>query len=613
MKQAVLYRTVELFKLDQKMIRLLSTLVFSLAPLSAQILLQSDPYFSPNSDGTRDTLWIEVDALPSDLKRSRDWRLEISSGGGIIRTIRADRRRKNISWIPFVKGRETIRTARRILWDGRNDSGQLVGDGYYDVWMKVDTLAGDTIVSEPLRVTASTRKPRIHLSSDQSIMKRVDAGGISEESGPILIAQSILEGSAYRFEGAFLNASGRVVEKRRWEGELPAAIEWNGRGFFGNAAHGVYRYRLTAEDAAGNRNSAYLNDIIITDQDLEIDLRSEKYFFSPEARSNIELEPVRVAGLTGRSAGSASSVPGDWSFQITRSVGGRAIFRQSGSTLPGRLIWNGLSEAGKPVSGGVYYAHLTKGESQSVYKPIYIDRKPPSVSIGVGWNDLSPDGDGWQDLQRISLGASDNYDLESWSLSIAVEPDETIQSPHRIFQGEGKPPSRFYWDGLGDNGEQLQSLERLTFVLEARDRAGNVRSSRLVRRSTAILFRPIKPGSPDLVSRIPDYRAFTPLDQLTGTGKRRLRAAKRQLSSYRSYFVRVESHAAMPGGEEENLLRSEFKASRAHAYFLQKGVSRKRIDFRGMGETEPLREDSNPFLDYRNSRIEVRLTLKREL
>jgi outer membrane protein OmpA-like peptidoglycan-associated protein len=131
-------------------------------------------------------------------------------------------------------------------------------------------------------------------------------------------------------------------------------------------------------------------------------------------------------------------------------------------------------------------------------------------------------------------------------------------------------------------------------------------------RSTGILFRPISPGSQILVSRLPDRSFFDGLDELTGYGKRRMRAVMRKLSNYRRYHAQIESHASMRGDEETNLLKSELRASRAHAYFLKKGIDRNKIDFRGMGETEPLKEDSSEYYDYRNSRMEIRLFEKKK-
>jgi hypothetical protein len=62
--------------------------------------------------------------------------------------------------------------------------------------------------------------------------------------------------------------------------------------------------------------------------------------------------------------------------------------------------------------------------------------------------------------------------VESWRLLVADSKGQAVVS----FEGKGKPPREIAWDGRSANGQPARPGTTYSYVLEARDRAGNKRN-----------------------------------------------------------------------------------------------------------------------------------------
>jgi hypothetical protein len=62
--------------------------------------------------------------------------------------------------------------------------------------------------------------------------------------------------------------------------------------------------------------------------------------------------------------------------------------------------------------------------------------------------------------------------VESWRLTVADSRGTAVRS----FEGKGKPPEQIVWDGRSSSGQPVQPGLTYSYVLEARDRAGNKRN-----------------------------------------------------------------------------------------------------------------------------------------
>ncbi len=618
-------------------------LVFPLAGLNAQdgaseIQLELEyPAFSPNSDGFQDTLTIEADDVPRHLRVCDDWRLDIVGPGGAVRSFVADRREIRASrgitnlFLPGSLTPEPIRVFEELIWDGRDNDGRFVFDGQYQITLRItEQKTGQIHQVGPVGVVVHTQTPQVSVSAPVAILVRPrdEQGNVFEDENKILIAQSASGGAGLTYTGSFLDEDGDEVETQEWADQLPGRIEWNGRSGSSLADYGVYRFRLEARDAAGNRARFEIDDLMIVDRKPLLDLQGESYRLSPDGNRNqdtLRLEPVYLNGLSTDSSGFFGRVyqASAWEFGIYSKVGAeKPVFGMTGQGgLPGEFVWQGLNDAGSEASDGLYYARLSvqtsAGAFESVWKPVYLDRSPPGMSLGVAGHRISPDGDDDDETQRISVSASDETEIRRWALYIFVAP-ETKGVERRLlrtYRGTNFLPEPFYWDGRGDTGEQVESNEEIAFQLEVEDGAGNVRLSDPRIRTTDVLFRPLNPGGVELESNLPMRDYFDESGFLTGKGRSVSRAILSKLARYKRYFVHLEVHAPLPGTEEENMRGTEAQAGNLYDYWKEGlGYPREGMGYRGFGETEPIGgERADPFSNYRNGRIRIYLTPREDL
>ena len=108
-----------------------------------------------------------------------------------------------------------------------------------------------------------------------------------------------------------------------------------------------------------------------------------------------------------------------------------------------------------------------------------LDRTTPDLAaplVAASARDASPYlGHPW--LSHFASGAvarfqPDVKDVESWKLSIVNARGEAVTS----FTGKGEPPHEIVWDGRSASGAAVMPGLTYSYVLEARDKAGNKRN-----------------------------------------------------------------------------------------------------------------------------------------
>ncbi len=621
------------------------------APFAVQLTDGNQPTgaFSPNGDGLRDSIGVRLTGVPEGLREPGDWRVEIQNGTGeIIRTYAADRRKirpgralDNL-FLPDSEASRPLRLFDTIVWDGRDENGAVVSDGIYQVLVSVeDPQKGVLLTAGAVPVLVDTEPPELDLSPEVSLLYREPGSPVSGSALERLqIRQSGRGNPGTTYLASVLGPDGRVVRERTWEDPLPENIyiSWDEIQTEDEVEqYGAYRYVMTATDPAGNRSVAEVADLLLASFPTRLDLRAESaaaYYFSPNGdgfRDVLSLRPVYLTPAGGEMRRSTRNMR-EYSFEIfpeNSEPGEPPIYREDGSGAPpAELTWDGRDGSGEPASYGRYFVRLsvTDGEEvlRTLRKPVWIDTVPPDGSLSIGGSSFTPDGDGDDERNRLALSLADGAaGVEDWSLRILlaprtgdakIDPSGGFQRVYRTWRGGRFAPQTIVWDGTADDGRPCESLERFFVEYEIRDRAGNVRRGRSGEMRTGVLLRPLRRGSADLVARLPQQNYFNERGRLTAAGEDALDAVLSSLSRYGRYNVVVESHSAVPGREEENLEKTEFRARSIFEYVLARGFPRERLRYRGHGEAEirlPAPVDGDhAFEHYRNERIEVRLHLR---
>ena len=305
------------------------------------------------------------------------------------------------------------------LFDGKNADGKVLPDGDYFAKLMVKFKNGDSpeVLSNP--VVLDVTPPSAVLSSDLSLFSP-DGDGRKDQ---ITIHQS--SSAEELWEGVLLSPRGEELTKAVWT-ERSIAFTWDGTDQNGAVMpDGVYSYRLTSTDRAGNTGVYRLSGITIDTRQTPVKLTPKKYAFSPNndgREDSIEIEmAVEVTdGISGWRLAIFDSAPD------SETGGAKEIFSREGideTSVPPLFTWNGEDNSGE-VREGIFTAMLEvdyeKGNLATVTteRSIVVDLSPPVITASVSPILFSPDEDGVNDLLTISVQVEDTGGVRNWTSTI---------------------------------------------------------------------------------------------------------------------------------------------------------------------------------------------------
>ncbi|MDR3341503.1 MAG: OmpA family protein [Treponema sp.] len=242
------------------------------------------------------------------------------------------------------------------------------------------------------------------------------------------------------------------------------------------------------------------------------------------------------------------------------------------------------------------------------------DASGPILGFSFQPEYFSPDNDGVNDELIISLTATDESPIVSWSLEIR-EP----QAPYPVFyriEGTGNPPARTTWNGRSAKGELVQSAMDYPFTFRAEDDKGNV-STLDSKIGVDVLVIPSEDGLkiqvPSIIFRAEEADFIGLPRETVENNNRVLRRIAEILNKFRDYRVRIEGHAnrtelsdTEATTEEESELQplSERRARAVINRLVEFGVSRSRMSAVGMGGTKPIVVYTDRDNVWKNRRVE---------
>ncbi|MFW5693588.1 MAG: OmpA family protein [Alkalispirochaeta sp.] len=439
------------------------TFVLSLQGADLAVTVAEQPaVFSPNDDGRRDSLTLNLDV--SEPESVREWRLEIINRDQIVRSTSG-------SGAP-PEGWE---------FDGARDDGSTLPDGSVSarLWARLDN--GNEVQSAPLTMTIDTQAPEATLRAET-------APEPTEEGEPLVFGAGDKEGiqGTIRYERGVewrfqLQQDGATIA----EGDLgdffdevdvrPESVAdgteerlelaWQGEAILesGTAADGTYALTLTGEDAAGNVGESRTVRVIKDSRTPDVDLRVREEYLSPLSGGAYESAVFRTDY-------DAPELIKEFLFEI-RNEDDRVVRSSYQPRSFDTFEWNGLSNGGTVVADGSYTAGLRviyrNGHEAEVtgVGPVIVDRTSPRIEeLSAEPRQFSPDDDGEDDEVRITQEVVPG---DTWTGELRDEDGETILSREWDDTVES-----FTWDGRGPDGDVLPDGD-YRYVLSSTDKAGN--------------------------------------------------------------------------------------------------------------------------------------------
>lgn len=286
----------------------------------------SVPYtmFSPNADGQRDTLPINVRTEGADR-----WTAAITSESG--KEVRA------WNWT----GR-----APELIWDGRDQSGARAADGAYRFSLNSSDEAGNRFTKTIDGIRMDSSVPRLSLTSSAQAI-----GSRRWSSASLVITATHREGvELWRLD--IKDERGETIRSFSGTETLPAQIVWDGRNAAGVQQEGSFTPQLIVQYTKGDRSAAQAMPITIDTAGPVLSFSSSPEYFSPDNDGENDVLTINLG------AKDASGIA-DWSFEIREPQPPHPRFyRVEGKGAPSpRMTWNGRSQRGELVQAATDYPY----------------------------------------------------------------------------------------------------------------------------------------------------------------------------------------------------------------------------------------------------------------
>jgi flagellar hook assembly protein FlgD/outer membrane protein OmpA-like peptidoglycan-associated protein len=564
--------------------------------------------FSPNGDGVKDALYINI--LAPKAQTIADYEISVFA-------LDAAGARQSTP-VRIWSGQADLRD--QYTWDGKTESGIMAPDGEYQVTARIHYRNDDLFELASPRILVDRVAPKISASGAPLLFSPNGDGN----KDTITISQNSSLGDDWT--GRMRTAAGLVVRSWSWKNEARSFV-WDGKDSSGKVVpDGVYSYEVGASDAAGNAASAKVSGIRVDASTAKVYVTASDTGMSPN-NDGIRDE-VSFTIVVERREGIES-----WRFSLLDTEGvERSYFGSAGSDVPARLVWDGRDLQGQVVQGeyvGKLVVNYEKGDvAQATSTPVLVDVDPPAVSINVRPEYFSPDDDGVDDklsfdIQVDAAAGVVDWKLEVFETAIVESSNPNAVSSERLFKdwsGKGKPPASIAWDGKSSRGELVESATDYRFSFVARDQLGNSTTVSGIIAVDVLVIRDgdrLKIKVPSIVFRA-NYADFVGLSaDIVARNEQVVARIAQILNKFPDYRVRIEGHAnnvaKMLGYSQSRIQTEETKeliplstgrAELVRTMLVGNGVDARRLSVEGLGSSEPVVSFFDVENRWKNRRVE---------
>ena len=379
--------------------------------------------FSPDGDGSKDTLGIPQRGSEEDL-----WEGAIyDSMGGKVRGFRTE------------NGGPALQ-----VWDGKDDAGQIVGDGVYHYRIDATDRALNHAEAALDNIIVSTIQPSVGLFISDAFFSP-NGDGIKDTVS--MISQVPVREGITGWTLAFRDTRGN--QRRRIQGgaTAPERQDFDGRNDQGAVLdEGLYYGELSVNYRNGYVSSALSPPITLDLTPPRASVRIEYPAFSPDNDGNQDEMIIRQEGSNEllwigdiRRAG----------FPTERPVRG---FRFQGIP-PAEIRWDGHGDSGTFAADGDYTYELYSTDpagntGRSGIVRFALSTADTPVMISAGARAFSPNGDGIKDTINLIPQVQVTEGITSYRVEVLDAGGRAI----RTWEGRGVPPASVSWNGRDNNG-----------------------------------------------------------------------------------------------------------------------------------------------------------------
>ncbi len=393
--------------------------------------------FSPNGDGSMDRQVLSLNV--SVREEIESWSVTLTDAAG--------------SEVGGFTGSDTPPETLSFP-----ESGSGLEEGTYTARARLVYRNGNTPEDTSNTFTVDLTPPAAAVEANYDIFSPNGDG--NKES--VTITQSGSKEDTWR--GLITGPDGAVVREYIFHGVPEEEIVWQGRNADGDfVPDGVYTYRLTATDPAGNSGSSKTIEFEKDTSEIpELALRPSYRAFSPNGDQ--VKDAVRFSVELAETEGILS-----YQFTVSKTDGPTVLTDAAESAPPASFDWNGRTEEGEAAPNGEYTAKLIvryrNGNVPTVTTDTFtLDREPPKISMQVPYKVFSPNGDGNKDVLPITIESSSERE---WILKVYNKSGEAVFTTY--WNGEAED---YTWEAVNTNGDRVAD-GMYSAEVSATDEAGN--------------------------------------------------------------------------------------------------------------------------------------------
>ncbi len=526
-----------------------------------------DGVFSPNGDKSKDTIAFSLQL--QDKTNIDNWIFTVLN--------------KANKSVKSIKGTKNIPDS--LTWDGKNDDGKTADEGGYFGQLKVTYVNGNVSSADSEHFILDITAP----SSDVALDIEVFSPDGNNLKDSIIIIQKPNEEKT-QWDAKIIDEKNNIIKSYSWKKNIPTELKWYGKDQNDNIVKdGSYYYVLSCTDLAGNLYESPKKKITVNTMKTDIMIAVLLDTISPDDNGIADTERFKLT-----SSQDTKNPITDWEVAI-KDTKDNIIFndKKSGS-LSEEYVWMGKDNDGKTVIDGEYRAFLSVNTFDGITsikqsKIFNVDLTPPEIVVRKNLEIFSPDNDGFDDtITFIFTKAYDKTGIKNWKLTI-INP--FIDKEFISFSGDGTPSANIPWNGIGKNGNLVESVEDYPLIITAEDMVGNVLNKTLDPVLIDILVIKLDDGRYKIrISNIgfkPDRAVMTD-DKKNGEILSRLSNA---LKKFPNHKISIEGYAnEYKKGLNENqaLKLSEQRSVIVSNELHKRGIDKSRITLLGRGFENPI-------------------------
>ncbi|MGC8770579.1 MAG: gliding motility-associated C-terminal domain-containing protein [Brevinematia bacterium] len=474
----------------------------------------------------------------------------------------------------------------RIIWDGKDNRGNILSDGTYNYRLKVKYDFGDEPVSTLKPIVIDSVPPEIEILTKEYAFSP-NGDGRKEN---FVIKQRIKGEPTDVYRASILDGRGNVVKSYSFTGNVPEDILWDGKDDKGvDMPEGVYRYRIEGIDNANNKTVKEIPTIKLVRGFERLNVNVGQSRFSPALGQKLTFN-LDISSVDDLENASISIV--DSGERVLRTI---RLTNQRNQ----KLEWDGMLDRNQRIPDGIYRASVTfdyaSGNRITTNTSIVADSTPPQSIVTITPEVFTPDGDGEDDIMFINLDLNDLTDVRNWQIRIfKIGEKKTDLTIFKTFNGRGKGKTLIQWDGTGDDKEDLvEAVQDYMFELSLEDEVGN--KTNITREfTTGVLVERTPEGLRIRVSSIlfafdratfvGDYQK--PLNRIIFI-LRRIMSSPERYGLTKNFKIEISGHTDDVGGDDYNQKLSERRAKAVYDYLVKNDIDPSLLTFVGYGKSRP--------------------------